>query len=63
MNQPGSDLLDNLRRGKRELHAAHRALPLPEKVAQVLELQKIVYELRKHRGDLRPWEKPWDIEP
>jgi hypothetical protein len=50
--------------GKRALHAAQRALPLPEKVRQLLELQKIAYEILRSRGvELRPWEKPWDVEP
>ena len=61
--RPSPELLDALRRGKREIHARQRNLPLPEKVRQVLELQKVDYEIRKQRGGLRSWEKPWDIEP
>lgn len=57
-------LLARLHEGKRELHAVQRALPLPEKVRQLLELQKITYEILRSRGvELRPWEKPWDVEP
>jgi len=62
MNRPSPELLESLYAGKRELHEAHRALPLREKVRHILELQKIDYELRKQRGDLEPWQKPWDIE-
>jgi hypothetical protein len=57
-------LLDSLRAGKEELHAAQRELPLREKIRQLLELQKIDYAIRVARGDkLQPWQKPWDIEP
>ncbi len=62
--RPSPELLERLREGKRQLHEAQRELSLPEKVRQLLELQKIDFEIRKARGDLlRPWEKPWDIEP
>jgi hypothetical protein len=62
--RPSDELLASLHEGKRELHEAQRELSLPEKVAQLLELQKIAYEILRSRGvELRPWEKPWDIEP
>jgi hypothetical protein len=62
--RPTPELLASLREGKRELHAARRALPLREKVRQLLELQKVDYAIRVQRGDeLQPWQKPWDIEP
>jgi hypothetical protein len=62
--RPSADLLTRLYDGKRALHAAQRALSLPEKVGQLLELQKIAYGILRSRGvELRPWEKPWDVEP
>jgi hypothetical protein len=62
--RPTDELLARLYEGKRALHAAQRALPLPEKVRQLLELQKITYEILRSRGvELRPWERPWDVEP
>jgi len=62
--RPTAELLARLYDGKRELHAAQRALSLPEKVRQLLDLQKIAYEILQSRGvELRPWEKPWDVEP
>ena len=61
--RPSPELLDRLRAGKEDLHALQRNLPLPEKVRQVLALQRIEYELRRQRGELRPWDVPWDIEP
>ena len=62
--RPSPELLASLRAGKEELHRAQRDLPLPEKIRQLLELQKIDYEIRVKRGDaLEPWQKPWNIEP
>jgi hypothetical protein len=62
--RPTDELLARLYEGKRSLHAVQRALSLPDKVRQLLELQKIAYEILRSRGvALRPWEKPWDIEP
>jgi hypothetical protein len=62
--RPTDELLARLFDGKRALHAAQRALSLPEKVEQLLELQKVAYEiLRARDAELRPWEKPWDVEP
>jgi hypothetical protein len=63
-NRPSDELLARLYEGKRALHAAQRALPFPEKIRQLLELQKIYYEVLRARGvELQPWQKPWDIEP
>ena len=61
--RPSAELLESLRKSKRNLHESQRELPLPEKVRQVLALQKIDYALRSERGELRPWEKPWDVDP
>jgi len=62
--RPTSELLDALRDGKRALHEQQRDLPLPEKIRQLLELQKIDYAIRTARGDtLESWQRPWDIEP
>jgi hypothetical protein len=62
--RPTPELLEQLRAGKRELHVEQRELSLPQKIEQLLVLQKISYEVRKARGEeLQPWEMPWDIEP
>jgi hypothetical protein len=52
-----------LRQGKVELHARLTALSLKEKVAIVLELQRICLPLIAKRRPLAPWEHPWDTEP
>ncbi len=62
--RPSDELLSRLYEGKASLHAAQRALPLHEKLRQLLELQKIAYEILQSRDvELQSWEKPWDIEP
>ena len=62
--RPTPELLERLRAGKRELHAEQRELSLPEKIEQLLALQRIDYEVRRARGaQFQPWELPWDIEP
>ncbi len=62
-SRPTPELLEQLRAGKRDLHAAQRELSLPEKIEQLLALQRIDYEIRSKRGDLRAWERPWEIKP
>jgi hypothetical protein len=62
--RPSDELLARLLEGKRALHAAQRAIPLPDKFRILLELQKIVYEIRRARGDeIEWWEKPWEVDP
>jgi hypothetical protein len=39
------------------------ALPLPEKVRQLLQLQQIQVALLEKQRPLRAWERPWNIEP
>jgi len=61
MARPTEELMQSIYASKRELHAAHRALPLPEKVRQVIELQRIDYEMRLRRGETPEWwQRPWD---
>jgi hypothetical protein len=38
-------------------------MPLPEKVRQVIELQRFVYPLLARQRALEPWERPWELEP
>jgi hypothetical protein len=56
-------LLARLRAGKAALRAHRIALPLPEKVRQLLALQEIYVTLLAKRRPLRPWEKPWRVTP
>jgi hypothetical protein len=61
--RPTPELLAALREGKRQLHQQQRELSLPEKVRQLIELQKIDFAIRTARGEkLESWQRPWDIE-
>jgi len=60
---PPAELLERLYQGKAALHRRHRALPLPEKVRLVMELQRIVLPLIARQRRLRSWERPWELEP
>ncbi|HEY6323624.1 MAG TPA: hypothetical protein VJA16_18950 [Thermoanaerobaculia bacterium] len=55
--------MSRLRQGKAELHARRTQMSLKEKVAIVIELQRIDFPLLKRRRPLASWERPWDIEP
>jgi len=61
--RPTPELLAALREGKRQLHKEQRELSLPEKVRQLIELQKIDFAMRIARGEkLESWQRPWDLE-
>jgi hypothetical protein len=49
--------------GKREWHRRQAALPLQEKFRILLELQRQDLPLIERRRPLKPWERPWSIEP
>jgi hypothetical protein len=61
--RPSPELIARLRQGKAELRREREALPLPEKVRQVIELQRLQYPLLVRQRPLEPWERPWEIEP
>ena len=61
--RPTPELLARLRAGKAALREHRRSLTLPERVQQVLDLQKIHYPLIARRRALQWWERPWEIEP
>ena len=66
MSTPPTNITDEVLRifdAKREWHRAQAQLPLREKVRILLEMQRQDYPILKARGVLRPWERPWDIEP
>jgi hypothetical protein len=60
---PIDETLDRLRNGKRELRARRRSMSLPEKVRQVVELQRLALPLIQRRRPLHAWERVWRLDP
>lgn len=50
-----------LRRAKRELRRERIALSLPEKVRQVVDLQKVAVNMIRRRRPLREIERVWPL--
>ena len=61
MNKTTSNPLAGLRNGKRELRDVRRKMTLPEKVAQVVELQRVMLPAIRRRRPLKAWERVWDV--
>jgi hypothetical protein len=51
----------SLRNGKQALRAARTSLTLPEKVRQVVELQKIAVKIAESQGKLEPRQRVWNL--
>lgn len=62
-SRPTPELMSRLRQGKAELRARRTQMSLKEKVAMVLELQRIYLPLLERQRPLASWERPWDVEP
>jgi len=56
-----SEKLQRLRGGKEQLRERRLAMSLPEKVRQVVELQKVVLPMIRRRRPLRAWESVWKL--
>jgi hypothetical protein len=52
-----------LRESKMRWHRDQAALPLKEKVRILLEMQRQELSLIERQRPLKPWERPWPIEP
>ena len=48
---------------KREWHRRQAELPLKEKFRILLDMQRMYLPLIERQRPLKPWEKPWDVEP
>ena len=48
---------------KARWHREQAQLPLKEKIRILLELQRQDLPLIERRRALKPWERPWQIEP
>jgi len=62
-SRPTPELMSKLRQAKADLHSRRTLMSLKEKVAIVLELQRIYLPMLKRHRPLAPWEHPWDVEP
>ncbi len=62
-SRPSAELISSLRAGKARLREERKALSLPEKIREVLALQRLQYPLIAKQRALRSWEKPWETEP
>jgi hypothetical protein len=62
-SRPTPELMSRLHQAKAELHARRTQMSLKEKVAMVIELQRIDFPLLKRRRHPASWERPWNIEP
>ena len=61
--RPTPELLARLHAAKAELHSRRTRMSLAEKVALVLELQRLYLPLLGRKRKLEPWERPWDVTP
>ena len=55
------DVLEQLRQGKRDLRRARVAMSLPDKVREVVKLQKVHVTVVGRRRALMPIERVWDL--
>jgi hypothetical protein len=62
-SRPSSELMSRLREAKVSLRRQRTLMSLKEKVAMVLELQRMYLPLLQRSRPLARWERPWDIEP
>ncbi len=63
MSEERCNPADRLFEQKRAWHVAQARLPFREKVRILLELQRQELSLLERLRPLRPWERPWEIEP
>lgn len=62
-SRPSPELMQRLYSAKAELHSRRALMSLREKVALVLELQRLYLPLLQRRRELNSWEQPWNVEP
>lgn len=60
---PTENTLDRLREGKQKLRQSRREMSLPEKVEQVIALQRIEVEMIRRRRALSERERVWPLDP
>lgn len=63
MTMGTENTLDRLREGKEKLRQTRREMSLPEKVKQVIALQRIELEMIRRRRPLSERERLWPLHP
>ena len=61
--RPSEELMEALFEAKRRWHDEQARLPIREKFRILLEMQRMYLPLIAAQRELKPWEKPWDVEP
>jgi len=61
--RPAPALVAAQRRAKDLWHRQQAQLPIEEKIRLLLDLQRKLYPVLQQRRRMRPWERPWEIEP
>lgn len=61
--RPAQTLLDAQRDAKAEWRREMARRPFQEKVRMVLALQRRLFPILSRRRPVRPWERPWELEP
>ncbi len=61
--RPAPELAATQRRAKVLWRRQRAQLPFEEKIRLLLDLQRKLYPVLQQRRRLRPWERPWEIEP
>jgi hypothetical protein len=63
MSERDASAAAELFKRKADWHRRQAALPLKEKVRQLLDLQRQEPPLLARQRRLKPWERPWTIAP
>jgi hypothetical protein len=61
--RPTAELAATQRHAKELWRQQQAQLPFDEKIRLLLELQRKLYPVLQQRRRMRPWERPWEIEP
>ncbi len=63
IGRPTPELMEELFEAKRRWHEEQAQLPIREKFRILLKMQRMSLPLIEQQRPLKPWEKPWDVEP
>jgi hypothetical protein len=63
IGHPTPELVEELVEAKRRWLEKQAQLPICEKFRILLQMQRMYLPLIEQQRPLKPWEKPWDVEP